>query len=254
MTRNLTETLDREISICARRETVFRYFIDSARFARWWGEGSQIEGRPGGALLIRHPDGTTVRGQVLEVEPPRRIVFTYANAGEDPADASRVSVTLDQTPSGTLLKLHHAFTSAKIRDHFVQGWRHQLAVFSKVVAEEGQAAVTVRVDAFLAAWGEPDAAARRKLMESCAAPGIVFRDAFSATDGLDEMLANLDAVQIYMPGMRLVRDGDLRLSHGTALAGWKAVAEDGSSRGQGRNVYDLSPDGWISRVVGFWGA
>ena len=155
---------------------------------------------------------------------------------------------------GTVLNLHHAFSSAKIRDHFVQGWRHQLALFSKTVAEEVNAVVTERVDAYLRAWGEPDGKLRRSLLESCATPDIVFRDAFSATDGLDEMLANLEAVQIFMPGMTLLRAGDVRLSHGTAIADWTASAADGSPRGKGTNVYDMSPDGLIARVIGYWGA
>ena len=90
------------------------------------------------------------------------------------------------------------------------------------------------------------------LMESCAAPEIVFRDAFSATAGLEDMLENLKAVQTFMPEVRLVRDGDVQLSHGTAIARWKAVKEDGAALGRGTNVYDFSPDGRIARVVGFW--
>jgi uncharacterized protein YndB with AHSA1/START domain len=248
---DLTETLDRQITIGARRETVFRYFTDSSRFARWWGQGSQIEARPGGAMLIQYPNGVSARGEVVEVEAPRRIVFTYATPGQTPSDASLVTITLEEIEQGTLLKLHHAFSSAKIRDHFVQGWRHQLALFSKAVAEELHANVAQRVDAYLRAWGEPDGKLRQSLLESCATPGIVFRDAFSATDGLDEMLANLEAVQVFMPGMTLLRDGDVRLSHGTAIANWTASAA-GKPRGSGTNVYDLSPDGLISRVVGFW--
>ena len=83
-------------------------------------------------------------------------------------------------------------------------------------------------------------------------PGIAFRDAFSATAGMDDMLANLDAVQVFMPGTTLVRSGDVRLSHGTAIAPWVANKKDGSAVGRGTNVFDLSPDGRIARVVGFW--
>src|SRR5262249_33910611 len=180
-------------------------------------------------------EGSAGRGQVLEVEPPRRIVFTFANAGESPAEASQVSVTLDETDQGTRLRLHHAFRSAKIRDHFVQGWRHQLAVFSKVVAEENLPALVERIDAYLRAWGGPAAGTRRRLLTACATKTITFRDAFSATDGLEEMLANLEAVQTFMPGMALERDGQVQLSHGTAIAGWKAVGPDGSPRGRGTN-------------------
>ena len=251
---DLTETLDRKIKIGARRETVFRYFTDSARFAKWWGAGSQIEATPGGAMLIQYPNGISASGEVVEVEAPRRIVFTYATPGQTPSDASLVTITLEEIEQGTLLKLHHAFSSAKIRDHFVQGWRHQLALFSKAVSEELHARVSERVDAYLRAFCDPDGKTRRSLLETCATPGIVFRDAFSATEGLDEMLANLEAVQVYMPGMTLARAGDVRLSHGTAVADWTASAADGSPRGKGTNVYDLSPDGLISRVVGFWGS
>jgi uncharacterized protein YndB with AHSA1/START domain len=255
---DLTETLDRTISICARRETVFRYFTDSARFARWWGEGSQIDARKGGAVLIRFPGGNPiVRGKVLEVDPPRRIEFTYLLEGaaqggaKEPGD-SLVTITLDETEQGTRLHLRHAFASAKLRDQHVQGWRHQLAVFSKVVNEEQHNGLTGRVDAFLRAFGNPDGQTRRSLMESCATPGVVFRDAFSATEGIEDMLANLDAVQIFMPGITLERAGDVRLSQGTAIVPWVAKKSDGEPAGRGTNVFDLAPDGRIARVVGFW--
>ena len=246
---DLNETLDRQVTICAPRETVFRYFTDSERFAKWWGEGSRIEGRPGGAMLIRYPNGQTASGEVREFEPPRRIVFTYVMPGEV---ASQVTITLDEVAEGTLLRLHHAFSSAKIRDHFVQGWRYQLALFSKTVSAEAHAKAAERVDGYLAAWGNPDAASRKSLLAANAARGIEFRDAYSATSGLDDLLAHLDAIQVYMPGVTLSRDGDVRVSHGTAIAGWKGTRPDGQPAGKGVNVYDFAPDGRIARVVGFW--
>ncbi len=246
------EALERRITICARPETVFRYFTDSDRFARWWGEGSRIDGRPGGEVLIRLPGGVAVKGEIVEIEPPRRIVFTYQFTSGIPTEGSLVTITLEGSEQGTVLNLRHAFSSAKIRDEHVQGWRYQLALFSKAVAEEGQAAVVERVDDWLRAWGDPDAGQRRSLLESCATPGVVFRDAYSATEGRADLLAHLDAVQIFMPGVHLVRDGEVRLSHGTAIARWTANREDADPLGRGVNVYDLSPDGLIARVVGFW--
>jgi hypothetical protein len=122
-----------------------------------------------------------------------------------------------------------------------------------VVSEDALADAGDRVDAFLAAWGEPDAARRRELLESCAAEGLVFRDRFSATDGIDEMLANLEAVRMHMPGVTLARSGDVRVVHGTALVGWLASAEkDGAPMGRGTDVVDFDADGRIARVVGFW--
>jgi uncharacterized protein YndB with AHSA1/START domain len=248
----LNEALDREIAISARRETVFRFFTDSERFARWWGEGSRIDARPGGAVSIRYPNGIAVTGEVVEIEPPQRIVFTYGYTGTVPADFSRVTITLDETGSGTLVKLHHAFSSAKIRDQHVQGWRYQLALFSRSVSEEQHADAAARIDDYLLAFGHADAETRRRLLSASADPALVFRDAFGATSGVDDLLANLEAVQAHMPGVRLRREGEVRLSHGTALAGWVAEKEDGTRVGSGTNVYDLAPDGRIARVVGFW--
>jgi len=248
MSAELKETLDRRISIRARRETVFAYFTDSARFAKWWGEGSRIEGRAGGEVFIRNPNGVVAKGRIVEIEPPARIVFTYEMGGVD----SLVTIRLEESAHGTDLHLHHAFSSAKIRDHFVQGWRYQLAVFSKIIAEESKDAVTRNVDAFFRAWGDPDAAKRRELLASCAAPEVSFRDAYSATDGLEDLLANLEAIQVFMPGVTLSRAGDVRVSHGSALAEWNA-ARGAEPVGKGTNVFELAPDGRISSVTGFWG-
>src|SRR6185295_11811411 len=77
---SLPHRVDRTITILAPVDTVFRFFTDSARWASWWGAGSTIDATPGGRVLIRHPGGTEVTGEVLEIAPPKRIVFTYGNA------------------------------------------------------------------------------------------------------------------------------------------------------------------------------
>ena len=41
----LDHVVERTVTIAARRETVFRYFTDSERFAAWWGAGSTIDPR-----------------------------------------------------------------------------------------------------------------------------------------------------------------------------------------------------------------
>ena len=57
--------LQRSLLIRAERSTVYGYFIDSARFAAWWGQGSSIDGKPGGAVRIVYPDGSVASGSVL---------------------------------------------------------------------------------------------------------------------------------------------------------------------------------------------
>jgi len=248
--------LERTVLIRAKRETVFRYFTDNERFAAWWGAGSTIDARPGGPLLIRYANGVLASGEVVEVAPPERIVFTYGY--EDPAKpvrpgGSRVVVTLQERKDGTLLHLRHELPDAAARDQHVQGWRYQLAVFANVVTRELSGALRPAVDAFLAAWSEKDEARRRAALAAVATEDVTFADAFSCTAGIDDLVAHLAAAQFHMPGVVLERTGDVRQCQGTAIVEWAAKGPDGAPRGRGTNVFDLAPDGRIARVVGFWG-
>lgn len=248
--------LERTVVIRARRETVFRYFTDSERFAAWWGAGSTVDARPGGALRIRYPNGVLASGQMIEVVPPERVVFTYGY--DDPAKAlppggSRVIITLQTQDEGTLLRLRHELPDALLRDEHVAGWRYQLAVFANVVTRELHGGLAAAVDAFLSAWSEKDEGKRRTTLTRVAAAGVTFADAFSCTEGIDDLVQHLGAAQIHMPGMVLDRTGDVRQCQGTAVADWVAKGPDGATRGRGTNVFLLAPDGLIARVVGLWG-
>jgi len=252
----LEHVLERTVLIHATRETVFRYFTDSARFAAWWGEGSTIDARPGGAMRIRHPNGVLASGEVVEVLPPSRVVFTYGY--EDPAKpvppgSSRVVVTLDEREDGTLLRLRHELPDAASRDQHVQGWRYQLAVFANVAAREAAAGLPAAVDAFFAAWSEKDEGRRRTALAAILTEDATFADAFSCTAGIDDLVAHLAAAQIHMPGLTLSRSGDVRQCQGTTVVDWVAKGADGAARGKGTNVFELAPDGRVRRVVGFWG-
>lgn len=250
----LPHALDRRVIIRAHQETVFRYFTDSARWAAWWGPGSTIDPRPGGKVYIRHPNAIEQGGEVLEVDPPRRIVFTLGFASGDPIPigASRVTIELAKDPAGTRLTLRHEFAEAAVRDHHVQGWRYQLSVFGNVVADEVNVGAASRVDQWFAAWSEPDQAKRERILAEAVSPSISFRDRFSLVEGLEDLKPHLTAVHQFMPGMKLLRAGEPRHCQGTVLADWIASGADGAERGRGTNVFTLDPDGRIVSVVGLW--
>jgi uncharacterized protein YndB with AHSA1/START domain len=250
----LSHRLDRTLLIRARRETVFRFFEDTPRWASWWGTGSTIDARPGGRILIRQPNGVEVSGEVLEVRPPERIVFTYVfvRGVASPPDSSRVTIRLDSHPQGTLLQLTHEFADAAPRDEHVRGWRFQLALFANRVADALNADAEAVVDKWLAAWGEPDAAARERALATIAASDIRFQDKYSCIEGLDELKAYLEAVQRFMPGVRLERRGGVRHCQWHVLADWAATGSEGQPHGQGTNLFVFDADGWIAAVTGFW--
>lgn len=251
---HLPYRLDRTVVIQAPRETVFRYFTDSARWASWWGAGSTIEARPGGKMYIRHPNGVETVGEVLDVSSPERIVFTYGFASGKPMGPgeSRVTIELEPEAAGTRLHLWHEFAEEAVRDEHVQGWRFQLSLFSNVVANEAHAGAGAAVDAWFGAWVEADEKARALTLARIATPEIRFRDRFSLLDGMTDLMAHVSAALRFMPGMRLERQGEVRHCQGTVLADWAAVGNDGQPRASGTSVFTLAGDGRIEAVTSFW--
>lgn len=251
----LAHQLDRTIVIGAPPAAVFRYFTDSERWAAWWGAGSTIDARPGGRVYVRHPDGTEAAGDVVDLSPPSEIVFTYGfvKGTPFPPGGSRVTIRLEPVAQGTRVHLVHAFSEAPARDEHVQGWRYQLSLFANVVANEIHRDAGTLVDAWFAAWAEPDEAARKVTLSAIASPDVRMRDRFSCVEGTDELMPHITAAQQHMPGLRLARKGEARHCQGTVLADWTAAGADGASRGQGTNVFTLGADGRIESVTGFWG-
>lgn len=252
----LPHSLERTVTIEASPATVFRFFTDTPRWATWWGAGSSIDARLGGALKIRHPNGIEVAGEVLEIVSGERIVFTYGYASGKPIPpgASRVTITLRPLGNATELNLTHEFTDAPVRDLHVQGWRFQLSLFGNAVADEIHANAAELIDAWYAAWMIADAAERDAALAAIAVPEISFRDRFSLLDGVGDLSAHIAAAQRFMPGISLRRKGAVRHCQGTALAEWIAVSADGMERMSGTSVFRLGPDGRIESATGIAGA
>lgn len=251
---NLPYRLDRSVVIRAPRENVFRFLTDSPRWATWWGPGSAIDPRPGGAVLIRYPDGTEVSGEVLEVQPPERIVFSYGFVKGQPIapGGSRVTIRLEPHQLGTHLHLTHELADQAVRDEHIQGWRYQLALFSNVVADELHADATSLIDTWFDAWAERDERTRDAALRRIAENELRFQDRFGNTDGVDDLLPHIAAAQVHMPGLRMKRTGSVRHCQGMALVDWVASASDGRERARGTNVFVLGATGKIRSVTGFW--
>jgi uncharacterized protein YndB with AHSA1/START domain len=250
----LTHHLDRTLVIEAPRAMVFRFFTDERRWASWWGTGSAIDPKPGGKLLICYPDGSQVLGEVLQVEPPERIVFTYGYASGKmiPPGGSRVTIRLEADPRGTRLHFLHEFAEAAVRDQHVQGWRYQLSLFANVVSNELHANAAAAVDEWFGAWVEDDSEKRRQRLAAIAIPGVCFRDRFSLITGVDDLNHQIGAAQHFMPGIRMERRGGVRQCQGTVLAEWVALTKDNQERGRGTTVYAFGAGGKIESVTSFW--
>jgi uncharacterized protein YndB with AHSA1/START domain len=105
--------------------------------ARWFGphhtrvESAEAEARVGGrfrTVLVEHGTGERheVSGTYAEVEPERRLVFSWAWAST-PERESRVTVTLRPVPEGTELTLvHDRFADAEAAARHRRGWTESL--------------------------------------------------------------------------------------------------------------------------------
>ncbi len=121
--------IEREMRIAARPETVFSFWTDPARIVEWMGRSATLEPRPGGAFRLDYNGSDIASGEVLEIDPPHRIVFSWgweAAGDPTPPGASSVEVTLTPDGDGTLLRLRHrGLLAAAVVGH-VEGWDHFL--------------------------------------------------------------------------------------------------------------------------------
>ena len=249
----LTHRLDRTITIDAPPELVFEFLTETPRWAAWWGAGSEIEARPGGRMKIRYPDGSEAVGEVLEVQPPERLVFTYgyASGAMIPPGGSRVTMELEPAGGATRLRLTHEYHDRQVLDRHVQGWRYQLSLFANAVADVLFADAAASVDAWFDAWAETDVEARRRTLARIAAADVRFHDRYSCIDGVTDLDAHIGGAQQFMPGTRMQRSGDVRQCQGTVLADFVARSADGADRGAGTNVFTFGADGRLQSVIGF---
>ncbi len=131
--------LEMERLIPAPPERVFEYWTEPELVAKWFGPGdfdvpsSQLDLRPGGKwrTTIRSPEGKlrSVSGVYSAIEPPRRLVFTWAWDDDDGVRGheTQVTVTLEPTPGGTRLRLvQEDFQTREVRDRHNGGWTSSL--------------------------------------------------------------------------------------------------------------------------------
>ena len=105
-----------EIFIAAPPARVFQAISDPTQLPRWWGQDglyrvtkSTMDLRPGGKWRSdgRGADGTQfyVEGEYLEVDPPRKLVYTWISSWMP--TTTEVRWELEAQGNGTLLKLTH---------------------------------------------------------------------------------------------------------------------------------------------------
>jgi uncharacterized protein YndB with AHSA1/START domain len=117
------QALTATVRITAPPAEVFPYFIDAALMVRWIGEWADLHPEPGGTFALDF-SATPVRGRYVEIDPPRRVVFTWGVAGNDslPPGATTVEVVLTADGPETIVELFHHDLPVGEQDRHRDGW------------------------------------------------------------------------------------------------------------------------------------
>lgn len=124
------DVVEVSLYIAAQPETVFPYFTDPGRYVQWMGRDATLQPVPGGAYRVYMQDGVEAVGEFVEIDPPRRVVFTWGWTHDPavPPGTTRVVITLHAEQDGTRVVLrHHDLPDDGQRDHHGKGWEVYLS-------------------------------------------------------------------------------------------------------------------------------
>lgn len=116
--------------ISARPDTIFSFFTDPARWLRWQGVDAVVEPAPGGVFRMNVVGDGYASGRFVEVDPPRRIVFSWGwelPGNPVPPGSSTVEIDLSPEDGGTMVRLtHRGLPLPAARTQHRGGWEHYL--------------------------------------------------------------------------------------------------------------------------------
>jgi uncharacterized protein YndB with AHSA1/START domain len=119
--------------IRAAAEQVWRALTDADLTARYWGHANISDWQAGSAWEHRRADGSgiaDVTGQVLEADPPRRLVITFEDSPDEAAQREPSVVTFLVEPHQDIVRLtvtHEKLPNDDMRRGIAQGWPAVLA-------------------------------------------------------------------------------------------------------------------------------
>ena len=124
-----SRSVEREIEIAARPETIWELLVDPKQATRWMGQIANFDLRKGGRYRLQVIPGHVASGEFVEIDPPRRLAYTWGwEAGEgNRVPPGSTTVIFELVPRGktTLLRFtHRDLPSAEAAASHAHGWDH----------------------------------------------------------------------------------------------------------------------------------
>jgi len=126
--QGVTVAAEKSVIVPLDPDQTFALLTEPERLRRWHTVTARIDLRAGGDYRWTVVPGHTAAGKVVEVEPGRRLVITWGWEDDDdlPPGASTVTITLEPSGDGTLVRLvHDGLTEQQAVGHLM-GWEHYL--------------------------------------------------------------------------------------------------------------------------------
>jgi uncharacterized protein YndB with AHSA1/START domain len=120
----------------ASPEDVFAFLTEAERYTTWMGRSAELDPRPGGIYRVQFDDRTIALGEYVEVEPFRRLVFTWGWVGDPlvPPGTTTVEITLEPEGDGTSLTVRHSDLPDDAVATHVDGWELYLGRLASLMA------------------------------------------------------------------------------------------------------------------------
>jgi uncharacterized protein YndB with AHSA1/START domain len=97
MTSESAYLVEIQVRLDAPPDEVFLYLTEAERYVRWQGVKAELDPRPGGVFRVWMDADTVARGEFVEVDPPRRVVFSWGWEGNEsvPPGSTIVELSLE---------------------------------------------------------------------------------------------------------------------------------------------------------------
>lgn len=112
--------------VAASPQDVFAMLSEPERLRRWQALSATVDLRVGGDYSYTVTPGNIAEGTFVEIEPGRRLVYTWGWAGQDVPETGASTITVDLEPKDgqTWVRMTHSGLPSEQQAGHAEGWEH----------------------------------------------------------------------------------------------------------------------------------